>query len=605
MVKYLSDGEPLDVQKVSDVDCALACTSWTEANWAPLTFTHQDDRVTIVGAAEIYNLPELAAQYQLPNQTVGAVVAACFRSGSSRWATQVHGNFALILMDRLTHQFTAVTDYFGIRPLYWYKQDHSYYLSSQIGAIRHVCDSLKIEHAAIYAYMHHQMIPSPYTIYENVHKLPPGFFLRGDVKRHDLVQYWDITNMPKFSGTENEVAKAIYERADDAVARITSDIAEDELACFLSGGTDTSTICGLLSHRTDASVSAYSVGFSEADYDEMFYARLAAKRFGLSHHNIVFKVRDVFELLPDIASAYDEPFGNSSALPALFCAQSAARDGFRYMLAGDGGDEIFAGNQRYSRQQLFRNYSKLPQVVRRFVLEPLFLKRCEKLPLRVFHKTGSYIRRARMPDVDRIYSYRCFTDEQLFSPDFLASCDFAVVQNVSERHFSALTEATPLDRHLYLDMKLTATDNDLRKVTRMCELAHIRVRYPLLDYPVVDLGFHIRSELKLKGTFGIRYIFKRAFRDLLPRKILSKRKQGFSVPVSTWLRTDPQMRQFARDLLFSKRHLQRGYFRAEFIKTLWDLHLKSKTDSYVSALWKLIMLETWHLVHAEGGTLCI
>lgn len=210
---------------------------------------------------------------------------------------------------------------------------------------------------------------------------------------------------------------------------------------------------------------------------------------------------------------------------------------------------------------------------------------------------------AKVCDIDRIYSYRVATDEEIFDPSFLSRCNRESMANIPRKHFNRLPDAVPLDRHLYLDMKLTVTDNDLRKVTRMCEVAHVRVQYPMLDYPVVDLGFHISTDLKVKGTRNLRYVFKQAFRDLLPQKILKKRKQGFGVPIARWLRTDQTIRDFASRLLFDKRHLNRGYFSSSFIRKLWDMHLNAENDIYGSMIWYLVMLEAWHLVHMENEPL--
>jgi asparagine synthase (glutamine-hydrolysing) len=604
MANALSDGESLGVSKVTGSNWALACTNWKEHHWQPITFAHQDGKLAIVGIADIHNLPDLADQYHVSVENIGAVVAAIFRSDPEKWPLRVRGNFAVIILDTENRRLVAATDRIGIRPVYWHERGNAYYLSSRINGIRRVCPSLEIDDGAIYAYMHHSMIPSPYTIYKSVQKLEPGFLLEANVRRHSLVQYWDITNMPKLPESEDEIAERVYERIDNAVSLMRDGIAkEGKFACFLSGGTDSSSICGLLSRNSNTSIRAYSVGFSEADYSEMVYAKTAAKKFGLALHDIYLQPKDVIELLPYIIKAYDEPFGNSSAIPVLYCVRSAARDGILHMLAGDGGDEIFAGNEWYARQQLFRDYYKIPIAVRNYIIEPLLTNRLERLPFSFFRKAGSYVRRAKMCDIDRLYSYRYVTDEEMFDPVFLARCNRESVANIARKHFNRLPDAVPLDRTLYHDMKLVITDNDLRKVTRMCEVAHVRVQYPMLDYPVIDLGFRISADLKLKGTSNLRYIFKQAFRDLLPRKILKKRKHGFGAPIARWLRTDRRMREFASKLLFDKRHLDRGYFNPSFVLKLWDMNLNARNDVYGYKVWNLVMLEAWHLEHMENEPL--
>ena len=606
MTKALSDGEPLGVSKVTGSNWALACTNWKEDYGQPITFAHQDGKLAVVGIADIHNLHDIAGQHNVSVENIGAVVAAIFRSEPKEWAIQIRGTFSIIIMDNETQEFVAATDRIGIRPIYWHRRENIYYLSSRINGIRRLCQPLEIDEGAIYAYMHHSMVPSPHTIYKNVQKLEPGFLLWADAKRHSLVQYWDISNTPKLSESEDDIAQRVYQCVNESVALMKEGIRTDEFGCFLSGGTDSSSICGLLSRSSNAQIGAYSVGFSETGYNEMVYANVAAKEFGLALHDSYLQPKDVVELLPYIVRAYDEPFGNSSAIAALYCARSAACDGVLHMFAGDGGDEIFAGNPRYARQQLFRDYYKIPSIIRDFILEPLLVNRLERLPLWLFHKAGSYVSRAKMCDIKRIYSYRHTTDEEMFDPVFLSRCNRESMANIPGKHFNRLQEAVPLDRHLYLDMKLTITDNDLRKVTRMCEVAHMRVRYPMLDYPVIDLGFRISADLKVKGTTNLRnlrYIFKQAFRELLPQEILKKRKQGFGVPIAAWLRTDRRIREFASKLLFDKRHLDRGYFIPGFIKKLWEMNLNDRRGIYGSMVWDLVMLEAWHLEHIENEPL--
>jgi asparagine synthase (glutamine-hydrolysing) len=604
MALALSDGESLGVSKVTGSNWALACTSWKEDHWRPITFAHQDGKLAVVGVADVYNLRGLAEQHNVSVENIGEVVAALFRSEPKEWALQMRGNFAVIIMDNESQRFVAATDRVGIRPVYWHRRGNTYYISSRINGISRLCRSLEIDDGAIYAYIHHSMIPSPYTIYKNVQKLEPGFLLKADVRQHSLVQYWDITNMPKLSESEDKIAERVYECINDAVLLMRDGITKDgELACFLSGGTDSSSICGLLSRNSGAPIRAYSVGFSETDYNEMVYAKTAAKEFGLALHDVYLRPKDVIELLPYIVGAYDEPYGNASAIAALYCVRSAARDDVLHMFAGDGGDEIFAGNERYAEQQLFRDYFRIPGTVRDYIIEPLLANRFQRLPFWFFRKARSYIRRAKMCDIDRLYSYQYATDEEMFDPTFLSRCNRESMANIAREHFNHLPDAAPLDRHLYLDMKLTVTDNDLRKVTRMCEVAHVRVRYPMLDYPVVELGFHIPADLKLKGTSNLRYIFKQAFRDLLPRKILKKRKHGFGVPIARWLRTDRRIRDFASKLLFDKRCVNRGYLLPSFVKKLWDMHLNGRNDIYYSMIWNLIMFEAWHLEHIENEPL--
>jgi len=604
MAKQLSDGETLNVSKITGENWGIACGAWQEAYWSQISFVHKEDNLIIAGIAELYNLPELVKKFEIPSTELGRIITACYHIEPNDWPLQLRGTFAFIVWDLTKQKLSVVTDRIGIRPIHWYKDGKVYYIGSRINTIRKVCGRLETEPTAIYAYMHHNMIPSPMTVFKNVYKVEPGYMLQVDAKQNRQRRYWDITNTPKLTGSVNQISEQIYSTLDNSVELMQNGVADArELACFLSGGTDSSTICGLLSKKSQEPVEAYSIGFPENSYDEMLYARIASRTYGLNHHEYYMQPDDILEHLNSISKAYDEPFNNSSAFPAYKLARLANSNGAHYLIAGDGGDEIFAGNERYSTQQIFRNYSKIPLVIRQALIEPLMLNRLEKLP--VFRKGGNYIRRAKMPEVERLHSFRYVSDEEMFLGSFLYMCDRDAVSTISASHFDRLTDAELLDRHLYLDMKFTITDNDLRKVTRMCELAHVRVRYPMLDHSVVELGFQIPVNLKLKGVKGLRYIFKHAFRQILPKEILTKPKWGFGLPISQWLRSEPKIRDFTHDLLFDKRHLQRGYFNPQFVEKLWQRQLQDSTSYFGAVTWQLVMLEAWQRLHIAGESLKI
>lgn len=601
MASHLSDGESLEFSSIFGDGWAFAAGGWQSNGFDPITFVFQDEHLAVVGVADILNRDELTARHRLPKDRTGELIAALYRADQQNWPLRLRGTFALVIFDKAHQKFCAVTDRVGIRPLYWTMRDNQFYFSSRLQSIARACQGLEIDRTMVYTYLQYSMIPSPFTIYRNVQKLEPGFLIQGNGREQKLLRYWDISVAEKLPAHESEIADQVYEAVAASVANMRNgQNGQMDPTCFLSGGTDSSTICGLLTKTSNQPVRAVSIGFPENGYDEMYYARIAAKAFALDHREYYMQPHDVLDNFLKIGAVYDEPFENASVFPAYHCARMAREQGARHMFAGDGGDEIFGGNQRYSDQQVFRNYFKLPKSVRHGVLEPLLLDRLEKIPVSLFRKGGSYIRRANMKEVDRIYSYSYVTDEEMFSPDFLSTVDQETTFGIREKHFNQLDGAVLLDRHLYLDMKLTVTDNDLRKVTRMCELAGVRVHYPFLDHPVIELGFRIPVNLKLKGTYGLRHIFKRAFAELLPPEILAKKKHGFGLPISEWLRRNPQIKAFAHDLLFDPKHLQRGYFRPEFVNTLWQRHLNDDTPYYGTIVYQLLMLELWHRLQVDS-----
>ena len=596
MAEFLTDGEILDASCISGKGWALSAGGWQREGLKPVAFTMEDEHLKIAGVADLANIDELARQFGHASGDLGRIVVSLVKANPKHWAQQLRGSFAITVFDAKTGQFNAVIDRVGIRPLYWCVKNELFYFGSRLRTISSICPQLEIDYSMLYGYIHYSMIPSPLTIFKEVQKLEPGCLVKGQGGSVSKSRYWDMLADQKIPESEQHIAQNLYEVVSDSLA---SALKRQNQACFLSGGTDSSAICGLMSKSYSKPVQAISIGFPENGYDEMHYARIAAKAFNLDHHEYYMQPDDILADISKISAAYDEPFDNSSVFPAYYCAKIARANGANYMLAGDGGDEIFAGNERYGAQQIFRNYFKIPSLLRKQGLEPILLDRLEKLPVPLFRKAASYIRRANLSEVERIFSYRYVADEDMFAPEFLEMIDRFRVFNVRESHFNRLENAENLDRHLYMDMKLTITDNDLRKVTRMCELAGVRVEYPYLDQNVIELGFRIPTALKLKGSKGLRYIFKRAFSDLLPDEILKKEKHGFGLPISQWFRKEPKIKEFAGDVLFDPRHLTRGYYKSGFLDKIWRLQLQDQTPYYGTIIYQMLMLELWHREHHD------
>jgi asparagine synthase (glutamine-hydrolysing) len=280
----------------------------------------------------------------------------------------------------------------------------------------------------------------------------------------------------------------------------------------------------------------------------------------------------------------------------------ASQNGVSTLLAGDGGDELFAGNERYASDRKFALYQDLPITLRRWMIEPAVQLLPESegklgLPRR-------YIRRANIPNPRRIFSYGLFLSsrpEDIFEPDFLRSAPPEHWMNIADGHFHSHDSRSELNRILYLDVKMTLADNDLRKVLGTAEIAGVRARFPLLDHRLVELSGRIPSRLKLKG-FKKRYIFKEAMKETLPAEILNKQKHGFGVPVALWFLQDPRLDSLMKDILNDSRTRQRGYFRPAFIEDVMRRHRHEDAKNYGEILWYLVVLELWHRQHLEATT---
>jgi len=302
--------------------------------------------------------------------------------------------------------------------------------------------------------------------------------------------------------------------------------------------------------------------------------------------------------VPKIARAYDEPFGNASAVPTYYCALAARRDGKEVMLAGDGGDEIFGGNARYAKQKVFEWYWSVPSAIRDVALDPLLTRddgpRWRVGPLR---KAGSYVQQARVKLPDRLETYNFLEREPLdnvLAPEFAASIDASEPRAIARDAFARATNASAVDRMMHLDLKQTLADNDLRKVTGMCRLAGVEVRYPLLHDDLVEFSGRLPPSYKVRGL-KLRWFFKKALSDFLPRETIAKTKHGFGLPFGLWLQTHPGLQQLTGDSLSSLR--RRRIVNERYIDRLLALHGADSASYYGVMIWVLIMLEQWFQAH--------
>jgi asparagine synthase (glutamine-hydrolysing) len=355
-------------------------------------------------------------------------------------------------------------------------------------------------------------------------------------------------------------------------------------------------MAGLLGEVTGEPARTYSIGFEAEGYDEMAYARIAAQHFGTRHHEYYVTPADVVDAIPRIAAVHDQPFGNSSAVPTYFCARLAREDGVHTLIGGDGGDELFGGNERYAMQYLYSLYGDLPRPLRKGVVEPLAFLLPEA---GLVGKVQRYLRNASLPMPARYDHYNLLERlgaATVFTPEFLATVDTAAPAAQAAHAYDAARASSLVNRMLALDLRYTLADNDLPKVMRSCELAGVSVRFPLLSDAVVAFSARLAPDLKLKGT-KLRYFFKDALRGFLPDAIITKTKHGFGMPFGIWLGAHPPLRAIALDSLSDLK--RRGIVRPQFIEELTGSHVAEHPGYYGTMVWLLMMLEQWTRQHAH------
>ena len=407
-------------------------------------------------------------------------------------------------------------------------------------------------------------------------------------------RYWN----PSFDEHGAGEFEALAAELREALRTAVRDSAPDErTGAFLSGGLDSSTVVGVLSELSPGTAQSFSIGFGYPAYDELDYARIANKRFGAQGHEYVVTGDDIASAFPMIARAYDEPFGNSSALPAYYCARFARENGIEHLLAGDGGDELFAGNSRYARQTFFQRYQLIPPMLRRAVIEPLLRAWPDSMVVPPIRKARNYVQRANTPLPERLELWNLMYrlgPAQVLHPDFLADVDTAHPNSRMREVWNSAPCRHDLNRMLFLDWQYTLADNDLRKVETMAELGGVRVSYPMLHDAVVRVATQVPPALMMPGT-KLRDFYKRAMTGFLPDEIIHKPKHGFGLPFGLWLQDSPSLRELVMENL---RNLERRrIIHPALLDRLLHLHGAEDAEYYGVFVWVLAMLEQWLQEH--------
>jgi asparagine synthase (glutamine-hydrolysing) len=563
----------------------------------PEQFFTENGSIRVACDAELYNIKELvdllkSKGYELQSQTESEVIARLYEEYNFKCVDKMRGIFAFALWDPKKKLLLLAIDRFGIKRLSYFNDPEKFIFASKIKAILQSKVSRDLNHQSLLQYLNFTAVPTPDSIFKNIYKLPPGHLLvlrEGEVT---IQQYWDMEYPESHERDEHLYATRVRDQISETVETHLRYQPPENIGAFLSGGTDSSTVVGMLTKISGKKVRTFSIGFEEEGYNEIQYARITAKHFNTEHYEYFVTPQDVLSAIPLLVKEYDEPFGNASAIPTYYCAKLAKDHKVNILFAGDGGDELFAGNKRYSADKIFSLYEEIPSTLRKRVIEPIFFTVPSWIPL--VTKGRKYIRRSNIPHPKRFFSYHYLVSsrlEDIFTRDFLNTVSEETLLEIPEKYYAQVKASSDLNRLLYIDLKLAITDNDLLKVNRMAEVAGISVRYPLLDYLLAEFSGTIPTPLKLKG-FQLRYLFKKALKDFLPEEVIKKKKHGFGLPIGVWLKTDKQLHELARSTLLSSNLVQRGYIRKEALE---DLFIKQQQGAYYGDnIWTFLMLELWY-----------
>jgi asparagine synthase (glutamine-hydrolysing) len=510
----------------------------------------------------------------------------------------LHGDYALAVIDPARERLVLAVDRMSVRNLVYAEANNGLVFGPTCSAVsRHPAIQRIVEPQALYDYLYFHMVPGPSTIFRGQRRVPPGHFVDMRNGRCSLHPHW----RPHFVENERGEFASLKDEFRASLENAVRTFSDGRnCGTFLSGGTDSSTIAGLLGTTSGAPARTFSIGFEAEGYDEIHYARVAARHFGTVQHEYYVTPQDVVAAIPRIAETYDQPFGNASAIPTYYCARLANTEGATRLLGGDGGDELFGGNSRYARQQQLALYERIPGALRHGLVEPV----ARRMPLThrvaLLRKARSYVEQASLPMPNRYESYNLLERlgaNNVFTGEFLASVDPGAPIRRMREVYEHVDGQSLINRMLGMDFQFTLADNDLPKVTRMCELAGVDVAFPMLHEDVIDFSLRLAPDLKLRST-QLRYFFKKALADFLPAETIAKQKHGFGLPVGTWLQSVPELRTLAADNLASLR--SRGIIRRDFIDRLLDEHLSVHAGYFGTMVWILVMLELWFQRHARG-----
>lgn len=593
LMASMADGLPAQADQRDDGCVAGGASVWGRG-WPGALHLHQDDDLVAALVGECtWSDPDLAALARA--QGHAAALASAFRAHEENLFVFLHGPFSLAVLCPRRGTALLAIDRMGIHGMcFAMPPGGGLVFGTTTDAIRaHPAVESTVTPQTLCNFLHFYVCPAPTTIYAEHQKLLPGHYLVFDGTTARTGTYWQIAYREEERVDAPALAEELMARLRTAVRRAAIPSEAARTGAFLSGGLDSSTVCGLLSELSDGPAKSFTIGFDEARYDESAYVDICVRHFGLEPHKHVLTADDAASFVPRLAAAYDEPFGNSSAIPAYYCAQLAAENGVSVMLAGDGGDEIFGGNERYLEQAIYERYGRLPVALRRHALSPLIrgLGRLDRISL--FRRAANYVRMADTPLPDRLYARHPLVlagHAGLFSPEAVRDIDLQAAFTLPRDSYHAVSTASRVQRMMRLDMQITLADNDLRKVVRMCELAGCRVRFPFLDEELVTFAAGIPPRMLVRGG-RLRHFYKQAMAGFLPPQILAKQKHGFGMPFGDWIRSPGIMQELVCDSLSGL--AARGHFSRAAIDALLADHRARRQGPLSDIVWDLMILELW------------
>lgn len=561
--------------------------------------SNEDGTVNVVLNGEIYNYRELRKDlerggHRFSTRTDTEVIVHLYEDKGPELVHDLHGMFAFALWDARRRRLLLARDRLGKKPLFYALRERTLSFASEVGALMKdsdVPDDLDLQ--ALDAYLALRYIPHPMSIYRAVRKLPPAGRLVWDDGRCRIDRWWHLSYLPKTrSASIEEFGETVREAVRSATRRrLLSDV---PVGAFLSGGIDSSAVVAAMAEASSEPVKTFSIGFvtSRAEFNELPYARLVAKTFGTDHHEELVEP-DAAALLPRVARAFGEPFADPTALPTFQLAEMTRRH-VTVALNGDGGDEAFAGYDRYAANLLLARFDRLPISIRRCVAR----LGSHIPPDPIINSTRSRLRRlAGGLPLDRAGRYLAYTTRldagldrtRLYTPEGRAEVGEGWIDRAFREVWENANAVELVDCMLATDSELYLPGDLLPKADIASMHYSLEARSPLLDHELLELVASAPPEFKLHGREK-KVGFRSALRGWIPDEILDRPKRGFELPIAEWLRGD--LGSFARDVLLDPVARERGLLDAEYARGMLDRHTAGRED-HSRQIWTLLVLELW------------
>jgi len=560
---------------------------------------NEDGSIVIVFNGEIYNHNELrreliAKGHIFKTKADTEAIVHAYEEYGVDCPTKLNGMFAFAIWDSRKKQLFLARDRIGIKPLYYYVDKNRIVFGSELKSILQIRDVPRsVNPKALDNFLTFEYIASPLSIFEKIYKLPPAHWLLYRDGQVRIEKYWQLQYRAS-SKTEDELAEEFLYLFQDAVKlRLMSDV---PLGSFLSGGLDSSSIVAMMRRSAPNSVKTFSIGFDDATYNELPYARTIANYFKTEHHE-EFITPNVVSLTEKIFHQLDEPFGDFSVFPTYLVSQMA-RKHVTVVLSGDGGDELFAGYDTYIADRIARQYQKLPGFLRNGFINPIvnLLPPTDKKK-GLINRARRFVEGTKLPAHLQHVRWMIFLQEAeknwLYSQDLKSALSDHNPYAFIEEKFASLASNDPLDQQEYVDITTYLVDDILVKVDRMSMAVSLEARVPFLDHRFVEFAASVPPEMRLRGK-RTKYLLKKAMTGILPDSIINRGKEGFSIPIKNWMKKE--LKPMMIEALSESSLKKTGFFQPSYVKKLIKEHLDGK-ENHSHRLWALMMFQMWHEVY--------